>query len=249
MSVKITAPDAANMAGEHNTTYGAVHVLFKDGVAEVDELPDSVRDYMLRAGYTVDGDKLDQDGDADATPDSREYGGRQLVGTELRDAAVDPEPEDFLAPVNAGEADPHGPLVVAPGIHAEGERVVKAGPVLPGKGQEAGEKRLAEKLLVDGEQVSTPTGGDFKPENMGELQLSDPLSAAVGAKAAELGLVSDAADPRLSDRDKLDGEPKGGAKREEWVEFARSQGAPEEQLADPKDGGLSRDELRASYGS
>ena len=222
-------------------------MLFKDGTAEVDDLPDSVRAYMLRAGYTVGGQQLDQPEPAEV-PDSREVGGRQLQGTELRDAAVDPDPADFLAPVNAGEADPHGPLVVAPGIHAEGERVVKAGPVLPGKLQEAGEKRLAEKLLVDGEQVSTPDGGDFKADNLGALQLSDPLSAEVGAKAAELGIVSDAADPRLTPGG-LEGEPKGGAKRDEWVEFARSQGAPEEQLADPKDGGLSRDELRAQYGS
>lgn len=247
MSVKITAPDAANMAGEHSTTYGPVNVLFIDGKAEVDELPDAVRSYLLRTGYTVGGEQLDQPDQA-AVPDSREAGKRQLVGTELRDAAVDPVSEDFLAPVNAGEADPHGPLVVAPGIHAEGERVVKAGPVLPGKLQEAGEKRLAEKLLVDGEQVGAPSGADWQA-GTGELQLSDPLSAEVGARAAELGVVADAGDPRLTDHEKLEGEPKGGAKREEWVEFARTQGAPDAELADPKDGGLSRDDLRAAYGS
>lgn len=46
------------------------------------------------------------------------------VGTPLRDAAVDPHPEDYLAPVNAGQADPHSSDVVSPGIHAgKGKRV------------------------------------------------------------------------------------------------------------------------------
>lgn len=46
------------------------------------------------------------------------------------------------------------------------------------------------------------------------------------------------------------GEPKGGAKREEWVEFARSQGAPETELGElGTEGALSRDDLRAKYGS
>lgn len=35
------------------------------------------------------------------------------IGAPIRDAAVDPRPEDFIAPVNAGEADPHGPSVRA----------------------------------------------------------------------------------------------------------------------------------------
>lgn len=43
-----------------------------------------------------------------------------MIGTPLRDAAVDPRPEDYLAPTNAGEpgplGDPHGPHVVAPEI-------------------------------------------------------------------------------------------------------------------------------------
>ncbi|NNM44595.1 hypothetical protein [Knoellia koreensis] len=39
----------------------------------------------------------------------------QKIGTPLRDAAVDPRPGDFMAPVNAGKpgpgGDPHGPNV------------------------------------------------------------------------------------------------------------------------------------------
>jgi hypothetical protein len=34
-------------------------------------------------------------------------------GTPIRDAAVDPRPGDHHPPVNAGLADPHGPLVVS----------------------------------------------------------------------------------------------------------------------------------------
>lgn len=45
------------------------------------------------------------------------------VGTRLRDAAVDPRPGDFLPPSNAGEpgelGNPHGPTVVAPGLHGD----------------------------------------------------------------------------------------------------------------------------------
>jgi hypothetical protein len=35
------------------------------------------------------------------------------LGTPIRDAAVDPRPGDYLAPVNAGKANPHGPAVVS----------------------------------------------------------------------------------------------------------------------------------------
>lgn len=56
------------------------------------------------------------------------------VGSPLRDAAVDPEPTDYLPPTNAGAdgelGNPHGPHVVAPGIHAEqGIRPVRPGAV------------------------------------------------------------------------------------------------------------------------
>ena len=74
--------------------------------------------------------------DAQAIPidpadlDSRELVSPEVVGTPLRDAAVDPRPGDFLAPTNAGEADPHGPDVVSPEVHAsQGVRPVKGGEV------------------------------------------------------------------------------------------------------------------------
>jgi hypothetical protein len=44
-------------------------------------------------------------------------------------------------------------------------------------------------------------------------------------------------------------EPRGNESRESWVAFARQEGAPEGELADPADGGSKRDELRAKYGT
>lgn len=54
------------------------------------------------------------------------------VGTRLRDAAVDPNPGDFLPPTNAGVTgalgNPHGPTVISPGLH--GDESVR--PIVPG---------------------------------------------------------------------------------------------------------------------
>lgn len=64
------------------------------------------------------------------TADPRDYVASTQVGTSLRDAAVTPSPDDFLGPTNAGQENPHGPLVVNPEIHAsEGVRPVRPGPV------------------------------------------------------------------------------------------------------------------------
>ncbi|WP_018135441.1 hypothetical protein [Acaricomes phytoseiuli] len=56
----------------------------------------------------------------------------ELIGTPLRDAAVNPKESDFLPPINAGkpgeEGNPHGPNVISPGIHALEEQH----PIRPG---------------------------------------------------------------------------------------------------------------------
>jgi len=111
------------------TLFGPLSVEFEDGKATVKNLPDGIREYLLGAGYTVGSTTAPQ---PESVPlvDARDFAEQQVVGTKLRDAAVDPEPEDFLAPTNAGKADPHGPDVVSPGIHGEqGVRPVKPGPV------------------------------------------------------------------------------------------------------------------------
>jgi hypothetical protein len=111
------------------TSFGPLEIEFKDGKATVKDLPDGVRQYLLGAGYTVGSTTAPQ---PEPVPlvDARDFAEQQVVGTKLRDAAVDPKPEDFLAPTNAGKADPHGPDVVSPGIHAnQGVRPIKPGPV------------------------------------------------------------------------------------------------------------------------
>jgi len=115
---KITAPSKG-----FNGEVGGVQ--FTDGVAETDN--QAVLSYCRAAGYTVSG-KTRALPDAPESPDPREVPAPEA--STLRDAAVDPRPEDYLAPTNAGEANPHGPEVVAPEIHAsEGARPVKAGEV------------------------------------------------------------------------------------------------------------------------
>ena len=179
----ITAPAASQMRGEIVTHYGPVEVRFIDGVAEYDgDLPAGVHDYLIGAGYTVDGTSVEQ-ADPSTPLDSREVGLEQ-IGTTLRDSAVDPQPVDFLPPVNAGEADPHGPLVVAPGIHAEGERVVRSGPVRTDPDQQSkDESAFAEKLLVENEPITAPSGADWK-EGTGPLGLSDPGSVGEAGDAS-----------------------------------------------------------------
>jgi len=44
-------------------------------------------------------------------------------------------------------------------------------------------------------------------------------------------------------------QPAGNAKRDDWAEFARSKGAPEEELVPPEEGGLTRAELIDKYGA
>jgi hypothetical protein len=43
--------------------------------------------------------------------------------------------------------------------------------------------------------------------------------------------------------------PAGNAKREDWVAYARAQGAPQDELESQEEGGLSRDQLRDAYGA
>lgn len=135
MTTKITSP-ADHFTGR--SYVGSLVLDFEDGVCEYDgELTDGAKSYLLGAGFkvgstqgvtpaSIDGRELPDGDDIDA----RDYAEPTQVGTPLRDAAVDPRPEDFLAPTNAGQADPHGPDVVSPEVHAsQGVRPVKPGDV------------------------------------------------------------------------------------------------------------------------
>lgn len=105
---KVTAPNKGY------TGPGPGDAVFADGVAEVED--EAALNYYRQAGYEIDGETPEvQDIEPEPVVDSREVD-TVVVGTPLRDAAVDPADDDYKAPKGAGEADPHGPEVVAPGI-------------------------------------------------------------------------------------------------------------------------------------
>lgn len=150
--MKITAPNP-----DYNGTdnYGdGTSLVFENGTAEVDELSPGVRGYLASVGYGIDGEKADKSEPEPTPADPRDLSNVK-VGTPLRDAAVDPQPEDFLPPINAGlegeDGNPHGPNVVAPGIHALKGQAIVPGPV--DDGQEARETELAERTLIGDESV------------------------------------------------------------------------------------------------
>lgn len=168
--------------------YGETVLDFKDGVAEYEgDLPPGIRQYLVGAGYGL-GSKKPARPEPAEVPDPRDYEEDEVVGTRLRDAAVDPRPEDFLAPINAGKANPHGPEVVSPEIHASGPAGIRPGRVFiedPDK-QEEREKAYAKARLID----QVPAGEAVKAEigdldDRGPLGLSDPGSVQMGIEAAK----------------------------------------------------------------
>lgn len=173
---KIEAPNKGyNGAGPGGTA-------FVDGVAETDD--EAALNYFRDAGYTVDGKRAGAEADV---VDSRQVE-QEVVGTPLRDAAVDPRPEDFLPPINAGEADPHGPTVVAPEVHASGPAGVRPGVVHVddlGK-QQARESAYAEARLIEQATAGEAVAAEVPDlEERGELGLSDPGSADAGIPEVE----------------------------------------------------------------
>lgn len=139
-------------------TFGSTVLDFKDGAATADDVPPGVLAYLRGAGFTVDGKTAEPaaaNADAPKPVDSRDIVEEQ-VGTKARDAAVDPQPEDFLAPVNAGKADPHGPKVVAPQVHATPEQPVRPGEVSDDvKVQDKAESEHAAENLAEPSKPAT----------------------------------------------------------------------------------------------
>jgi hypothetical protein len=164
--MKINSP-AKNYTG--NDKYGETVLEFKNGVAEFDgDLPAGVRLYLQGAGYGIDTDP--DEPETPTVPDPREQTLEQ-IGTPLRDAAVDPKPEDFLAPTNAGkegeQGNPHGPNVVSPEIHAsQGVRPVKAGDVHVDDTdkQDAAETGHAEQETFETPEPAAPAGNASKAD-------------------------------------------------------------------------------------
>ncbi|MFC8925228.1 hypothetical protein ACFT43_05010 [Streptomyces albidoflavus] len=93
---------------------GPAGLRFLNGKATTDD--PAVIAYARRRGYGV-GSAAPHRPDPVEPVDPREVEVEQ-VGTALRDAAVDPHPDDRGAPSGAGKANPHGPDSVAPGIEA-----------------------------------------------------------------------------------------------------------------------------------
>ena len=182
--MKIQSPAEGYTATDQ---YGDVVLDFKDGVAEFDgDLPHSIRTYLLGAGYGIGSTKPSQpEVPVPADPRDLEDG---VVGTRLRDAAVDPRPEDFLAPLNAGEGNPHGPEVVAPEIHASGPAGIVPGNAFvedPAK-QEKREKDFAQARLIEQVPAAEAVKGAVPDlDDNGPLGLSDPGSVKQGIEAAK----------------------------------------------------------------
>lgn len=167
-------------------------VEFVDGVAETDNL--AVIQYCQGAGYRVSGETLNPRSEPE-TPDPREVT-EHVVGTRLRDAAVNPHPEDFLPPTNAGEANPHGPEVVAPGLHA-----VPPGPIVPGEvgdpqRQQDRETEAAARTLAGTEPVPAVAAdlgdqGDRPDPPAGNASAEDWRTYAVQVCGADPDQVAD----------------------------------------------------------
>ncbi len=213
---------------------GVGGLTFVDGVADTDN--PAIIAYCQGAGYTVNGKVLNPPPDPGERFDARDAA-NQTVGTVLRDAAVDPGPEDFLPPTNAGQADPHGPEVVAPGIHA----VSGPGPIVPGP-----VGRFEEETDDDGNVTSRVVISDTEEQQSRETTAAErvflnqesvpevtvSLGEEVGQPAPDTAAVGTGSVLR----------PAGNASHEKWAEYAVSQGMTEDEAA-----GLSRDELRDRY--
>lgn len=160
--MKISSPDKTYTG---TSVYGATTLDFKDGAAEVDDLPAGVRLYLQSAGYGIDSKATPPE--APEIPDPRDSTVEQ-VGTALRDSAVDPHEEDFLPPTNAGkpgsEGNPHGPHVVSPELHAsQGVRPVKGGPVEEADEQEPAELTHAEAAASGDVLTDAVSSGAERP--------------------------------------------------------------------------------------
>lgn len=96
---------------------GPGNLYFADGAAETDN--EAIIAYCRQAGYGIDDEPPVRETPEVVDPRDVET---VVVGSPARDAAVDPKPGDFRPPVNAGEANPHGPEVYAPGLPGGGHQ-------------------------------------------------------------------------------------------------------------------------------
>ncbi len=97
---------------------GPAGVMFQDGEGHSED--PAVLEYCRAAGYGIDDEPPQRE--QPKVPDPREVTGPVHVGEPTRDAAVDPRETDFRPPVGAGDANPHGPEVYAPGLPGGGHQ-------------------------------------------------------------------------------------------------------------------------------
>lgn len=187
-TIKVFAP---------NKGYGGTvgDVRFEGGVASVPADHASMG-YFRKRGYGIGSpvenpvlpyDKMEPTANGKVV-DAREVT-EAAFGSRLRDAAVDPASTDFLPPTNAGKANPHGPSVVAPQIHADGPKGIKPGDahVDDHTAQVKDETALATESLVEGvpaEDRKDAVVAD-PASNMGPLGMSDPGSVEQGVDDAK----------------------------------------------------------------
>jgi hypothetical protein len=148
---------------------GPAGVMFQDGVGHSDN--EAVIDYCRSAGYGIDGEPPERD--APKVPDPREITGPVQIGAPARDAAVEPREGDFRPPVNAGEANPHGPEVYAPGLPGGGHQPTAPAEPVPAEGPEAGhpdEKRPPQSAQVADWRAYALTQVDNDPDARAEVE-------------------------------------------------------------------------------
>ncbi|AIY17997.1 hypothetical protein GUY44_18915 [Pimelobacter simplex] len=206
---KVEAPN------KHYAGPGPGGAVFTDGVAEVED--EAALNYYRAAGYTVDGETENPHA-APEPPDPRDLT-EVTVGTRLRDAAVDPEPEDFLAPTNAGQGNPHGSDVISPEIHASGPAGIRPGEVFAedaGK-QDKRETEFAQARLVEGKTAAEAAAVEVPDtSDRGDLDISDPGSAKQGRANATTDTQPDAETETKADaqvEDEAEAPAKPAAKR------------------------------------
>ncbi|MFJ2259478.1 hypothetical protein ACIOKD_14250 [Streptomyces sp. NPDC087844] len=97
---------------------GPAGLMFQDGEGHSED--PAVLEYCRAAGYGIDDEPPARK--QLQVPDPREVTATVHVGAPARDAAVDPRAGDFRPPVNAGDANPHGPEVYAQGLPGGGHQ-------------------------------------------------------------------------------------------------------------------------------
>jgi hypothetical protein len=205
------ATGAADAAPEQITVYApdtsyngmVAGVQFFEGNASVASNNRAAMDYFKRAGYGIGQPAAQQVAPITATYHQQTG---VVLGTPLRDASVQPRASDYLPPTNAGHADPHGPLVVAPGIHGLETKPIRPGDVAvdnPDQ-QNVDETELAQRIYVDGEPVPEVI------QQIGALAQAYALPAVAGPDDA----------------------PPTRASKADWVAYAVARGMAEDDAND-----------------